>query len=77
MQNTGCYRDGAITVSNRDKRFTSLVTVQVEIYAGTFFRGFKGANVKVCTNIRGSAPDYPSLSLYIRLTQVFTFTVRG
>ena len=35
------------------------------MYAGTFFSGFDGANVYACTNIPGSAPDYPSLSLYI------------
>ena len=40
------------------------------MYAGTFFCGFKGANVYAYTNIRGSAPDDPPLSLYIRLYSV-------
>ena len=54
---------------------TSL-TVYVDIYAGTFFRGCEGANLYACTSIRGSAPDYSLLSLYIRFTLVLTFAVR-
>ena len=49
----------------------------LEIYAGTFFRGFQCANIYAWTNIRGSAPDDPPLSLYIRFTLVFIFAVRG
>ena len=60
-------------------------TVYVEIYAGTFFRGFEGAHVYACTNIRGSDPDYSPLFFYNRLnsveiykfTPVFTFVVRA
>ena len=33
----------------------TLSTVLLEIYAGTFFRGFECANVYAWTNIRGSA----------------------
>ena len=45
-------------------------TVYVEIYAGTFFRGFEGAHVYVCTYIRGSDPDYLPLFFYNRLNSV-------
>ena len=37
------------------------------MYAGTFFRCFKGANVYACTNIRGSRPW---LSFFILIYQV-------
>ena len=40
-------------------------TVYVEIYAGTFFLGFKDAKVYACTNIRRSTPDsllYPCIT---------------
>ena len=42
-----------------------------------FFRGFEDADAYACTNIRGSGPDYTSLSLYITFTLVFIFAVRG